>query len=196
MTDLPPDSDESPQVSLLLQAWRHGDTQAAERLMPLVYDELRRLSRRYLRRERADHTLEPTALVHEAYLRMVGKDSPQWQDRAHFFAVAAQQMRRILVDHARVHTADKRGGRAARVTLNEHLGYERGPASEMVALDEALSALAELDPRKARIVEMRYFAGLTLGEVAELLELSTATVNNESRLARAWLHRFLKGPAG
>ena len=189
------------RISKLLAAWRKGDPEAAADLMPLVYEELRRLSRRYLRRERVDHTLEPTALVHEAYLRMVGKERPQWQDRAHFFAVAAQQMRRILVDHARAQKAGKRGGGAARVTLDEKMGFDpltfrAGPASELLALDEALTALTELDPRKGKIVELRYFAGMTLGEVAELLELSTATVNNESRLARAWLHRYLRRPGG
>lgn len=179
-------------VTYLLAAWRGGDAEAASRLMPLVYDELRRLSRRYLRRERPDHTLEPTALVHEAFLRMVGKERPQWQDRAHFFAVAAQQMRRILVDHARAHGADKRGGDVVRVPLDDDMAFEPQPAADLLALDEALTALAELDPRKARVVELRYFAGMTLSEVAQLLERSTATINNESRLARAWLHRYLR----
>ncbi len=179
-------------VSRLLVAWRHGDPQAARRLMPLVYDELRRLSRHYLRRERPEHTLQPTALVHEAFLRLVGKDHPQWQDRAHFFAVAAQQMRRILVDHARAHGADKRGGEALRVTLDDAVAFQDRPTEDLLALDDALSALAELDPRKAKIVELRYFAGMTLQEVAALLDLSMATINNESRLARAWLHRRLQ----
>ncbi len=189
-------SDSSTDVSRLLAAWRGGDSSAAASLMPLVYEELRRLSRAYLQRERANHTLEPTALVHEAYLRMVGKDHPQFQDRAHFFAVAAQQMRRILVDHARAHGAGKRGGEAVRVPIDDQLAYVPQPASSLLALDEALAALADLDERKARIVELRYFGGLTLGEVADLLQLSTATINNESRLARAWLHRFLRGAGG
>lgn len=180
-------------VSCLLAEWRGGDAEAASRLMPLVYDELRRLSRRYLRRERPDHTLEPTALVHEAFLRMVGKEHPQWQDRAHFFAVAAQQMRRILVDHARAHGADKRGGDAVRVPLDDDMAFQHKPAADLLALDGALDALASLDPRKAKVVELRYFAGMTLGEVASLLDLSIATINNESRLARAWLHRHLRG---
>ena len=185
-------SDSSTDVSQLLAAWRGGDASAAASLMPLVYEELRRLSRAYLQRERANHTLEPTALVHEAYLRMVGKDHPQFQDRAHFFAVAAQQMRRILVDHARAHGADKRGGEAVRVPIDDQLAYVPQPASGLLALDEALAALADLDERKAKIVELRYFGGLTLGEVADLLQLSTATINNESRLARAWLFRYLQ----
>lgn len=172
-------------------AWRQGDSEAAARLMPLVYGELRRLSRRHLRNERPDHTLQPTALVHEAFLRLMGQSTPDWQDRDHFFAAAARQMRRILVDHARAHRAKKRGGDGERVTLDEGLAFTPGPATELLALDEALRALEDLDPRKAGIVEMRYFAGMTLAEVARRLDLSTATVNNESRLARAWLHRYL-----
>lgn len=192
MTSTPPPPTD---VSLLLASWRQGDEAAAGRLMPLVYDELRRLSRSYLQRERSDHTLQPTALVHEAFLRMVDKSQPQWQDRAHFFAVAAQQMRRILVDHARAHSADKRGGDAMRVPLDDDMVFQHHrPAADLLALDDALTALAELDERKARIVELRYFAGMTLGEVAQLYDLSTATINNESRLARAWLHRYLRGP--
>lgn len=187
-TESPAPSD----VSRLLVAWRHGDPQAARRLMPLVYDELRRLSRHYLRRERPGHTLQPTALVHEAFLRLVGKDHPQWRDRAHFFAVAAQQMRRILVDHARAHGADKRGGDALRITLDDAMVFQDRPAEDLLALDEALHALAELDDRKAKIIELRYFAGMTLQEVAALFDLSMATVNNESRLARAWLLRRLR----
>lgn len=179
-------------VSRLLLAWRHGDVDAAGRLMPLVYDELRRLSRHYLQRERPDHTLQPTALVHEAFLRLVGKDHPQWQDRAHFFAVAAQQMRRILVDHARAHGAEKRGGEAVHVPLQDDMAFQHRPTDDLLALDVALDALAELDARKAKIVELRYFAGMTLQEVATLLDLSMATINNESRLARAWLHRRLR----
>ncbi len=186
-------TERSGEVTGLLAQWRAGDADAVDRLLPLVYEELRRLSARYLRRERQSHTLQPTALVHEAYLRLVGKDHPQWRDRVHFFAVAAQQMRRILVDHARAHGAAKRGGDATVVTLDETLVYDRDRASDLVALDEALVALAEIDERKARIIELRYFAGLTLQEAAEVLGVSTATVNNESRFARAWLHRRLAG---
>lgn len=193
MTTPPGPFDSATDVTLLLASWRDGDAAAAGRLMPLVYDELRRLSRRYLRRERPDHTLEPTALVHEAFLRMVDASHPQWQDRAHFFAVAAQQMRRILVDHARAHGADKRGGDAVRVPLDEDMAFQQRPAADLLALDAGLDALAALDERKAKIVELRYFAGMTLAEVARLLDLSVATINNESRLARAWLHRYLKG---
>ena len=181
------------EVTRLLEEWRDGDEGAVDRLLPLVYDELHKLSARYLRREREGHTLQPTALVHEAYLRMVGKDHPQWRGRLHFFAVAAQQMRRVLVDHARAHGAAKRGGDVQRVTLDESLAYSRGQAGELLALDEALGALAEIDERKARVIELRYFAGLTLDEAAEVLGVSSATVNNESRFARAWLHRYLRG---
>ncbi len=186
-------TERSGEVTALLAQWRGGDAEAVDRLLPLVYDELRRLSARYLRREREGHTLQPTALVHEAYLRLVGKDHPQWRGRVHFFAVAAQQMRRILVDHACAHGAVKRGGDATVVTLDEGLVYDRDRAGDLVALDEALQALAEIDERKARIIELRYFAGLTLKEAAEVLGVSTATVNNESRFARAWLHRRLTG---
>lgn len=176
-------------VTALLDRWRTGDPRALDDLMPLVYAELRRLSRRHLARERADHTLRPTDLVHEAYLRLVGKDHPRLRDRAHFFAVAAQQMRRILVDHARARAAHKRGGAERPVTFVEDAMSLTAPAPDVLALDEALTELAELDPRKARIVEMRYFGGLTLQEAADVLELSVSTVNNETRLARAWLHR-------
>ncbi len=155
--------------------------------MPRVYDELRRVAGRYLRHERPDHTLQPTALVHEAYLRLIGAERPQWRDRIHFYAVAAQVMRRILVDHARAHQADKRGGGARRVPLDEGIdaGVER--AADLVALDDALAALAAIDARKARIVELHHFAGLTVAETAEVLDLSVSTIVLEARLARAWL---------
>lgn len=179
-------------VTRLLEQWREGDAQAVDRLLPLVYEELRRLSAAYLRRERGNHTLQPTALVHEAYLRLVGKDHPQWHGRVHFLAVASQQMRRILVDHARSHGAVKRGGEVEVVPFDEAVAYSQDKAATLLALDEALTALAEVDERKARIIELRYFAGLTLEEAAELLGVSTATVNNESRFARAWLRRFLR----
>lgn len=188
--------DEAPTVAVgevtqLLAQWRAGDAAAVDRLLPMVYDELRRLSRHYLRRERSGHTLQSAALVHEAYLRLVGKDHPQVQDRGHFIALAAQQMRRVLVDHARSQGASKRGGNVEKVPLEGTAIYSRDRAGDLLALDEALRDLAEFDARKAKIVELRYFGGLTLQEAAEVLDLSTATINNETRLARAWLHRRL-----
>jgi len=178
-------------VTQLLAAWRRGDRSALDRLVPQVYGELRRLADRALRGERAAHTLQPTALVHEAYLKLAGAKSPRWQDRLHFFAVAAQLMRRILVDHARARKAAKRGGGALLVPFDEeHDPVERSAierATELVALDDALSALGALDPRKARILELHHFGGLSIAETAEVLELSTSTIGLEARLARAWL---------
>ena len=187
--EIPPPPDE---VTRLLRAWGDGDRGALDRLMPRVYDELRRVAGRYLRHERPDHTLQPTALVHEAYLRLIGAERPQWRDRIHFYAVAAQVMRRILVDHARAHQADKRGGGARRVPLDEGIdaGVER--AADLVALDDALAALAAVDARKARIVELHHFAGLTVAETAEVLDLSVSTIVLEARLARAWLAAALR----
>lgn len=187
--EIPPPPDE---VTQLLRAWRDGDRGALDRLMPRVYDELRRVAGRYLRHERPDHTLQPTALVHEAYLRLIGAERPQWRDRIHFYAVAAQVMRRILVDHARAHQAGKRGGGARRVPLDARLeaGVER--AADLVALDDALTALAAVDARKARIVELHHFAGLTVAETAEALGLSVSTIVLEARLARAWLAAALR----
>lgn len=180
------------EVTGLLRAWRDGDRGALDRLMPRVYDELRRVAGRYLRHERPDHTLQPTALVHEAYLRLIGAERPQWRDRLHFYAVAAQVMRRVLVDHARAHRADKRGGGARPVPLDEGIdaGVER--TADLVALDEALAALAAIDARKARIVELHHFAGLTVAETAEVLDLSVSTIVLEARLARAWLVAALR----
>lgn len=175
------------EITQLLAAWRSGDRGALDRLVPRVYGELRRVADRYLRRERSDHTLQPTALVHEAYLRLVGAERPAWRDRIHFYAVAAQVMRRILVDHARAHDADKRGGGARRVSLDEGIAKSAERAADLVALDDALQALAKIDPRKARIIELHYFAGLSVAETAEVLERSISTVVLEARLARAWL---------
>ena len=177
------------QVTQLLHRWRDGDSVALESLLPLVYAELRRLASRYLASERAGHTLQPTALVHEAYLRMLeGADRP-WQDRVHFYAVAAQLMRRILVDHARARGAAKRGGGAVMVPLDEARARAEDGATDVLALDQALSDLESIDPRKSRIIELRYFGGLTIDQVAELLELSAPTIVKETRLARAWIHR-------
>lgn len=175
------------EVTEKLAAWRAGDSQALDALMPVVYEELRRLAGSYMRRERDDHTLNTTGLVHEAYLRLADKAHPQWHDRTHFFAVAAQLMRRILVDHARSHQAAKRGQGFARLELDDEALPATVRAGELLALDDALEALALVDPRKARIVELRFFGGLTIDEAATVMELSTATVVTETRLARAWL---------
>lgn len=182
------------EVTALLAAWRAGEPEALDRLMPLVYGELRRLAARSLEGERKDHTLQPTALVHEAYLRLAGGAVPRWQDRAHFFAVAAQVMRRLLVDHARARRTDKRGGAARRLPLDKALEIgspDAGDPELLLALDEALVELAAHDPRKAHIIELRFFGGLTLEETAEVEGVATSTVILEARLARAWLYRRL-----
>jgi RNA polymerase sigma factor (TIGR02999 family) len=181
------------ELTALLQAWSAGDAAAATRLIPLVYDELRRQAARQLRRERPDHTLRPTALVHEAYVRMVGQQKASWQSRTQFFAVAAQVMRRVLVDHARQHAAAKRAGGWQRVTLEDQRAAATPQDVDVLALDDALRELAALDQRREKIVELRFFAGLTLEEAAETLGVSEATVTREWRLARAWLHRRLGG---
>ena len=177
------------EVTRLLLDWRNGDEGALERLTPLVYAELRRLARRYMRGEREGHTLDGTALVHEAYLRLAGGGGPEWQNRAHFFGVAARLMRQILVEHARRHHADKRGGGERAVPLEESAIFTPARAAGLVALDEALQALARLDPRKSRIVELRYFGGLQIEEIGEVERLSVATVRRQMRMAEAWLHR-------
>ena len=180
-------ADPSKEVTRLLGSWSRGDPEAREALMPLVYAELRRLAASYLRRERTDHTLQPTALVHEAYLRLVEQKSVQWQDKSHFFAITAQLMRRILVDHARGHLADKRGSGAPKVPLTEAIVMSQERPAELLALDESLSRLAALDAQQARVVELRVFAGLTVEETAEVLGISSATVKRDWRMAKAWL---------
>jgi RNA polymerase sigma factor (TIGR02999 family) len=182
---------ETEDLTSLLRAWSAGEPDAAGRLVPLVYDELRRQAARQLRGERPDHTLRPTALVHEAYLRLVGQERASWQSRRQFFAVAAQSMRRVLVDHARQRAAAKRAGGMQRVTLEDEPVAGIPPDADILAVDEALRELAALDPRRERIVVLRFFAGLTLDEAAEALGVSEATVTREWRLARAWLHRRL-----
>ena len=181
------------EVTLLLKAWSQGDAQAAERLMPLVFEELQSLAASFLEKERLDHTLQPTALVHEAYLRLVAQKDRGWKNRGHFLAVAATMMRRILVDHARSHQSDKRGGGAVRVPFEmlEDLAVEEPP--DLLALDEALDGLAAFDPRKASIVELRFFVGLNLQEIAQAVGWSTATVTRHWLAARAWLHREMHG---
>ena len=167
----------------------HGNQAALDALLPLVYNELRRLADHYLRQERPDLTLQATALVHEAYLRLVDQTSITWQNRAHFFSVAAQVMRHILVDHARSQQTRKRGGHAHRLSLDEAVSFFAERDVNLVALDEALTRLAVLDPQQSRIIELRFFGGLTIEEVAEVLKLSPATVSREWSLAKMWLHR-------
>lgn len=179
------------ELTRVLSRWNAGDEQAASRLLPLVYGELRRLARGQLRKERADHTLQPTALVHEAYVRLADRMKAQWNDRAHFYAVAAKVMRQILVDHARRHAASKRGGEAVRVPLDDLQLAEDSRATRLLALDEALERLRMMDERKARIIELRYFGGLTIDECAEVLGVSTPTVVGDTRKARAWLFKEL-----
>lgn len=187
-------------VTQLLVRWAEGDADALDRLLPLVYGELRRIASKQLRHERADHTLAPTALVHELYFRLVDQSRTSWQNRAHFFGLAAQLMRRILVDHARAQQADKRGGLITRISLDEMLEEDGEPAVEpacgaadVLAIDDALEQLAALDPDQARIVELRFFGGLTVEETASVLKRSPRTVKREWRLARAWLYRALRG---
>jgi RNA polymerase sigma factor (TIGR02999 family) len=181
----------NPAVTQLLVRWTEGDQQALADLLPLVYDELRRLARRYLQQERPGHTLQSTALVHEAYLRLVDQNV-SWQNRAHFFGIAAQMMRRILVDHARSRSAAKRGDGACRVTLDEGLVALAERDLDLVALDAALSNLAKIDPQQAKIVELRFFAGLSIEDTSEALHISPATVKRDWAMAKAWLHREMK----
>ena len=181
------------EVTQVLVDWNKGDQNAPDRLMPLVYEELRKLARNYLQRERSDHTLQATGLVHEAYLRLVDQSSMSWQNRAHFFAVAAQVMRRILVDHARSHRAEKRGGEREKIEFDEALAPSDEKAVDLIALDDALQDLGKLDPRQSRIVELRFFGGLTNEEIGEVLEISPRTIKREWRLAKAWLRREIMG---
>jgi RNA polymerase sigma factor (TIGR02999 family) len=177
------------EVTQLLLDWRNGDKAALDKLTPLVYNELRRLANHYLRGERKDHTLQGTALVHEAYIRLIGQDNFEWQNRAHFFGVAARLMRQILVDHARKHRAIKRGSGEREVSLEEAAIFSTERASSLVALDDALESLAEFDERKSRLVELRYFGGLSIEEISEVEETSVATVKRHMRMAEAWLHK-------
>ena len=179
------------EVTRLLQQWSVGRQDALDELLPAIYDELRRLATAYLRRERPDHTLQATALVHEAFLKLVDQRSVQWQNRAHFFGIAAQAMRRILVDHARAHVASKRGSGERPLSLDEAVVVGPGIDVDVLALDEALTRLADLDPQQARVVELRFFGGLTMDETAEVLHISPATVGREWTLAKAWLYAAL-----
>lgn len=177
------------EVTQLLVAWSNGDRVARDELMPLVYEELRRLAHRYMGRERPGHTLQTSALVNEAYLRLIDQNDVHWQNRAHFFGIAAQMMRRILVDYARKRGFAKRGGDARPVPLEEAMIVSQERAANVVALDDALKSLAELDPRKSQIVELRFFGGLSIEETAEVLAVSTGTVMRDWTLAKAWLRR-------
>lgn len=181
------------EITGQLLAWRAGDAAALEQLIPAVYQELRSMAERYLRSESPAHTLQPTALVHEAYLRLIDQTQVEWQSRAHFFGVAAQMMRRILVDHAKAKQRDKRGGGALKLSLDEALDYGQERAGEVVALDDALQALAAFDERKSRVVELRYFGGLTVEETAQVLDISAQTVIRDWNMAKAWLYQQLSG---
>jgi RNA polymerase sigma factor (TIGR02999 family) len=178
-------------ITQLLSDAGNGDQKALDSLLPLVYGELRRLAEHYLRQERPDHTLQATALVHEAYLRLVDQTSITWQNRAHFFSIAAQVMRHLLVDHARSHHAEKRGGGAQKLSLDEAVSFFAEREVNLVALDEALIELTRLDERQGRIVELRFFGGLTIDEVAEVLKITPGAVRYDWRMAKAWLHREL-----
>ncbi|HYE73886.1 MAG TPA: sigma-70 family RNA polymerase sigma factor [Blastocatellia bacterium] len=185
----------TPEVTRLLVAWREGNQSALDELLPMVYDELRRIARRYLSRESPGHTLQATALVNEAYLRLVNQQNLDWQNRAHFFAVAARVMRHLLVDHARSYQYAKRGGGAVQVTLNEALDVsaQSNEIADVLALDEALEKLAKVDPRKCQLIELRFFGGLSIEETATVLNISEITVKREWAKAKAWLFRELRG---
>jgi RNA polymerase sigma factor (TIGR02999 family) len=186
------DMDPRFEVTELLRQWSDGRPEALDRLLPEIYAELRRLASSYLRRERPDHTLQPTALVHEAFFKLVDQRAVQWQSRAHFFGIAAQAMRRILVDHARAHAADKRGAGERKVSLEDAQIAGKAIDFDVLALDEALSRLAVFDPQQSRVVELRFFGGLTMEETAEVLHISPATVGREWTMARAWLYAELR----
>lgn len=179
------------EVTRILHDWSEGDAGAPARLMPIVYEELRRLARSFLARERGAHTLQPTALVHEAYLRLFDQRRVDWQNRAHFYGIAASMMRRVLIDHARAHATDKRGGDTARLSLDDIQVPLEQRAASLLALDEALERLSRMDERKGRIVELRFFGGLSEEEIAEVLGISTRTVMRDWKTARLWLYREL-----
>jgi RNA polymerase sigma factor (TIGR02999 family) len=183
--------DDRSQVTALLKRWTDGHQDALDQLIPRIYAELRKLASSYLRRERADHSLQPTALVHEAFLKLVDQRTVRWQSRAHFFGIAAQAMRRILVDHARAHDAEKRGAGERPVAIDDNLPGGTGVDINVIALDEALRKLAALDLQQSRIVELRYFGGLTMEETAEALNISPATVGRDWTVAKAWLYAEL-----
>ncbi|HSB08921.1 MAG TPA: sigma-70 family RNA polymerase sigma factor [Blastocatellia bacterium] len=181
------------QITERLIAWSNGDEAALDDVIRAVYQELRQMADRYLRHERTDHTLQPTALVHEAYLRLIDQRQVNWQNRVHFFGVAAQMMRRILVDHAKTKHREKRGGAATKLPLDEALDLSQDRTPDLVALDEALKSLAEIDERKSRAVELRFFGGLSVEETAEVLKVSPQTVLRDWKLAKAWLYQEING---
>ena len=182
----------SPSVTQLLVAWGNGEKEVLNLLIPLIYEELHRLAARYMRRENPGHTLQTTALVNEAYCKLVNQKEVRWQNRAHFFGIAAQVMRRILIDHARSHLRVKRGGGAKKISLDETAIVPQQQAEELISLDDALLRFAEFDPRKSRIVEMKFFGGLTTEEIAEVEQLSTRTIEYEWRAAKAWLFQEIR----
>ena len=184
--------DQSRTVTRLLGAWSEGDKAALDSLIPIVYSELHRIANRYLRQERSDHTLQPTGLIHEAYLRLLGQSMPDWKGRTHFFAVASQVMRQVLVDYARKHRARKRGGSSKKVSIDEALLVSQNDLEKFLLLDDALKQLATFDDRKCRVLEMRYFGGLNVDETAEALGISVATVGRDLRMAEAWLRKELQ----
>jgi len=188
-------SKESPhEITQMLLELTDGNQEVVNQILPHIYDELRRLASSYLRRERSNHTLQPTALVHEAYMKLIDQSRVKWQNRAHFFGIAAQVMRRILMDHARKHTAEKRGGEAELLPIEEEiLIVSHDKSAELIALDDALQQLSEIDERKAKIVELRYFGGLSIEETAEVLGVSVPTINREWRMAKAWLYSEITG---
>lgn len=177
------------QVSKLLLGWRVGDREAMDALLPVVYDELRRVAHNHLKNERHNHTLQTTALVHEAYFRLIGQELPEWKNRSHFFAVAAHLMRQILVDYARRHRASKRGSGVCMLTLDDVAAQPQRKDVDVIALNDALNTLAEIDARQSRVVELRFFAGLSLEETSEVMGIGTATVQRDWTTARAWLYR-------
>jgi RNA polymerase sigma factor (TIGR02999 family) len=189
-------SSETPsQITGLLARWRAGDRDALDSLMPLVYDELRTVAQHYLRKERPDHTLQSTALVHEAFVRLVGQKPPEWKNRKHFYGVAARLMRQILVDHARAHRAGKRGGDAVKLSLNEGLVGSANKGLDILALDDSLNRLAQINPQQSQIVELRFFSGLSIEDTSEVLGVSPATVKRNWTTARAWLFREMNRSA-
>jgi RNA polymerase sigma-70 factor, ECF subfamily len=191
----PGESPETTTVTQLLIDWKHGDKEALNRIIPFVYQELRRLADHYLRDERAAATIQPTALVHEAYLRLVSQNLPDWESRAHFFGVAAHLMRQVLVDQARRRRSSKRGSGAEKISIEDTVSFAPARGREIEELDDALTALAAFDERKAKVIELRFFGGFNIEETAQALGLSTATVAREQRTAEAWLHREMRrGP--
>lgn len=186
---------EKAEVTQLLVRWKDGDAAAEAELTPVLYRELHRLAERYLRNERAEHTLQPTALVNELYLSLVARDLPDWQSRAHFFGVAAHRMRQILVEHARHRSAAKRGSGQENLPIDEMVCFAPSRSRDVLALDDALTALSQFDERKAKVIELRYFAGLSVEETAQMLDVSVATIGREQRVAEAWLRREMNGGA-